>query len=138
MRIQGGKVGSWVTFYPGIKINPASNIVIGDGVDLAWGVLITTGGGVEIGDRSLIGYNTMIFSANHNIPKIGESIFESGHELKKVTIGKDVWVGAGCTIMAGVEIGDGAVIAGGSVVTKNVEANTIVAGVPAKLIRKRE
>jgi acetyltransferase-like isoleucine patch superfamily enzyme len=54
-----------------------------------------------------------------------------------VKIGSDCWVGANCIIMPGVTIGDGAVIAGGSVVTKNVEAFTIVGGVPAKIIKSR-
>lgn len=138
MRLQGGKIGKHITFYPGIKINPAMNISIGEKVDLAWGVLITTGGGIEIGARTLVGYRTMIFSANHVIPPKNARIFDSGHEKKKVTIGADVWIGAGCIIMPGITIGEGAVIAGGSVVTKNVESFTIVGGVPAKLIKERK
>ncbi|WP_197231650.1 acyltransferase [Novipirellula artificiosorum] len=107
-------------------------------MDLALEVLIVTSGGVDIGDRTLIGYRTHIFSTNHVIAPIGCSIFESGHEKKKVTIGKDVWIGAGCTILPGVTIGDGAVIAAGSVVTKDVASLAIMAGVPARLVRFRE
>jgi len=138
IRIQGGKVGKNVTFYPGIKINPASNIVIGNHVDLAWGVLITTKDGVEIGDRTLVGYNSMIFSANHVIPPDKGRIFDSGHDKKPVSIGKDVWIGAGCIILPGVTIGDGAVIAAGSVVNKNVESFSVVGGNPAKVIKYRQ
>lgn len=137
IRVQGGKVGKGLTFYPGIKINPARNIVLGDDVDLAWGVLITTGGGVEIGDRTLIGYNTQIFSANHVIPGNRGNIFGSGHDKKKVTIGKDAWIGAACIILPGITVGDGAIVAAGSVVTKNVKEYTIVGGNPAKLIKER-
>ena len=133
----GAKIGKGVTFYPGIKINPGKNIIIGDQVDLAWGVLITTGGGVEIGDRTLVGYHTRILSANHNIPPVPERIFGAGHSYKRVVIGKDAWIGAGCTILPGVKIGDGAVIASGSVVTKDVESFTIVGGIPASLIKRR-
>ena len=134
----GAKVGKSVTFYPGIKINPCKNIVIGDNVDLAWGVLITTSGGVEIGERTLIGYNTMILSANHVIPPNKEKIFFSGHSVKRVVIGKDVWIGAGCIILPGVRIGEGAVVAAGSVVTKDISSFTIVGGVPAKAIKERK
>lgn len=138
LKLQKAKVGKRVVFYPGVFINPARNIEIGDDVDIALNTLITTGGGVEIGDRTLIGYNVQIFSCNHNIPSNKDKIFESGHQCKKVTIGKDVWIGAGSIILPGVKIGDGAVIGAGSVVTKDVESFTIVAGNPAKLVKKRE
>jgi acetyltransferase-like isoleucine patch superfamily enzyme len=111
---------------------------IGNHVDLAWGVLITTSGGVEIGDRTLVGYRTLILSANHNIPPRPGTIFGSGHTKKKVTIANDVWIGAHCMILPGVTIGEGAVIAGGSVVTKDVAPFEIVGGVPAKVIKTRE
>jgi putative colanic acid biosynthesis acetyltransferase WcaF len=138
IRIQGGKVGKGITFYPGIKINPAKNITLGNHVDLAWGVLITTGGGVEIGDRTLVGYNTQIFTANHVIPPNREQIFSSGHNQKKVIIGKDVWIGAGCIILPGITIGEGAVVAAGSIVTKDILPFSIVAGNPAKIIKNRD
>ncbi len=138
IRLQGGIVGRRVTFYPRIKINPAKNIKIGDDVDLAWGVLITTGGGVEIGDRTLVGYNTQIFSANHVIPPNKGKIFGSGHNKKKVVIQNDVWIGAGSIILPGVTISEGAVVAAGSIVTKDVAPFTIVGGNPAKLIKNRD
>src|SRR5690606_20750724 len=111
---------------------------LGNHVDLAWGVLITSGGGVQIGDRTLVGYGTKILSTNHIIPNKPGKIFSAGHSKKEVIIGQDVWIGANCVIVAGVEIGNGAVIAAGSVVTKNVKEYTIVGGVPAKLIRERD
>lgn len=112
-------------------------IKLGDHVDLAWGVIITTSGGVEIGDRTLIGYRTMISSANHIIPPKPEKIFYSGHQPAKVVIGNDVWIGGNCVITAGVTIGEGAIVAAGSVVTKDVKPFTFVGGVPAKLIKER-
>tara|TARA_B110000027_G_scaffold52629_1_gene57383 strand:- start:11439 stop:11963 length:525 start_codon:yes stop_codon:yes gene_type:complete len=137
LRLQGSSIGSSCTFYPGIKINPCFNLVLGDFVDLAWGVILLPGGGIEIGSRSLIGYRTIISSGNHNIPNNRGKIFGAGHTPGKVIIKNDVWIGANCTITAGVTIGEGAVVGSGSVVTKNVEPFTIVGGIPAKLIKKR-
>lgn len=138
LKLFGAKVGKKVVYYPGVWISPPSKIVIGNDVDLALNVLITTGGGVYIGDRTLIGYGTKILSSNHIIPDKSKKIFYSGHESKKVTIRNDVWIGANCIILPGVVVGEGAVVAAGSVVTKNVRAFSIVAGVPAKVIKERD
>lgn len=133
----GAKFGRNVAIYPGVWISPGRNLIVGNNVDLAKDVLITTTGGVVIGDRTLIGYRTQILSSNHTIPPIGQPFPISGDEHKKVTIGKDVWIGANCVITPGVTIGDGAVVAAGAVVTKDVEPNSIVGGVPAKVLKYR-
>jgi len=135
--IMGAKFGKRVVIYPGVWISPGRNLVVDDDVDLAKDVLITTSGGVYIGKRSLIGYRTQIISANHSIPPIGEPFPISGDVLGKVIIENDVWIGANCIITPGVTIGEGSVVAAGSVVTKDVKANSIVGGVPAKLIKMR-
>ena len=133
----GAKIGKGVVIYPGVWISPGRKLIIKDYVDLAKDVLITTSGGVEIGERSLIGYRTQIISSDHTIPPIGQPFPISGDNHKKIIIGKDVWIGGNCLITAGVKIGDGAVVAGGSVVTKDVPKNAIVGGVPAKIIKMR-
>ncbi|MDT0593669.1 acyltransferase [Glaciecola petra] len=138
LSIMGAKFGRGVVIYPGVWITPGRNLVVNDKVDLAKDVLITTSGGVEIGERALIGYRTQIISANHSIPKKGEPFPISGDQYAKVTIGSDTWIGANCVITPGVTIGKGAVIAAGSVVTKDVPENSIFGGVPAKLIKYRE
>ena len=61
LRIQGSEIVKWITYYPGIKISPGINIKIGNYVDLVWGIIITTKRGVEIGDRTLIGYDKKYF-----------------------------------------------------------------------------
>lgn len=134
----GARIGKRVVFYPGIWIFPGRNLVLGDDVDIAFGVLITTGGGVQIGERTLIGYGTKILSSNHNIPNSRASIFASGHQNKPVHIERDVWIGANCIVLPGVTIGEGAVVAAGSVVTRDISEFSIVGGVPAKLIRYRD
>jgi len=114
------------------------NLTIGDNVDFAKDVLMTTDGGVTIGDRTLIGYRTQILSRNHVIPPAGERIFNSGHEEKPVSIGSDVWIGANCLILPGIVIGNGAVVAGGAVVTRDIPEKSIAGGVPARIISQRK
>jgi acetyltransferase-like isoleucine patch superfamily enzyme len=138
LRVNGAAIGKRVVFYPGVWIAPGRNLKIGDDVDLALDVVITTTEAVTIGDRTLVGYRTQILSANHVIPARHERIADAGHEKKPVVIGCDVWIGANCTILPGVTIGDGTVIGAGSVVTRSVEPFCIVAGVPARLVRKRD
>ena len=137
LKLVGAKVGKRVVFYSGVWISTGKNLILGDDVDVAKGVYMTTNGGVTIGDRVLIGYRTQIISGNHIIPPKPKRIFDSGHISKQVTISNDVWIGANCVICPGVHIGEGAVVGAGSVVTHDVEAFSVVGGVPAKLIRRR-
>lgn len=94
-------------------------------------------GGVKIGDNVSIAHRSTILSTSHNIPNNNSIIKHSGVSLKKTIIGNDVWIGAGVVITAGVTIGNGVVIGANSVVTKDIPDYSIYAGVPAKLIRKR-
>lgn len=138
LRLAGAKIEKRVVYYPGVWIMPGRNLIVGNDVDFAFGVIITTNGGVSIGDRTLVGYRTQILSTNHNVPTGHGKIFSAGHEKKPVNIGSDVWIGANCIILPGVTIGEGAVIAAGSVVTKNVAPYTYAAGVPARMIKVRQ
>ena len=118
--------------------NARRNLKIGNEVDLSKDIIITTSGGVTIGDRVLIGYRTQILSADHSIPKIGHPIPISGDKFGKIIIGKDSWIAANCIITSGVTIGSGAIIGAGSIVTKDIPDNAIAMGVPAKIIRMRD
>ncbi len=137
LRLVGAKIGKGVIIYPGVWITPGRNLIIEDDVDLAKDIIIGTEGGVYIGKRTLIGFRTQILSSNHTIPPKGQLFPISGDDTAPIHIMNDVWIGANCIITAGITIGEGAVIAGGSVVTKNVLPNQIVGGVPAKFIRER-
>ena len=95
-------------------------------------------GGLEIGNGVRIAAHCVIIPANHNIDDPSIPIIKSGLTCKGICIGNDVWIGARCVILDGVTIGDGAVIAAGAVVTRNVEPFMIVGGVPAKPIRLRK
>ena len=87
-------------------------------------------GGIELGDNVQIGPHVTIVTDNHD--PVNRYVLK----CRKVVIGNNVWIGAGVSIMPGVHVGDNAVIAGGSVVTKDVPANTVVGGNPAKVIRQ--
>lgn len=93
---------------------------------------------VQIGAYTMLGPDVMIVGGDHLFDKPGTPIIFSGRpEMPQTIVGADCWLGARSTIIAGVSIGDGAIVAAGAVVTRDVEANTIVAGVPARAIRKR-
>jgi acetyltransferase-like isoleucine patch superfamily enzyme len=135
--IMGARIGRRCIFYPGVWIMPGRGLTVGDDVDFALGVIVTTRGGVSIGDRVLIGYRAQILSINHVVPTERGRIFSAGHTGRRIDIASDVWIGANSVILSGVSIGEGAVIAAGSVVTKDVEPFAVVAGVPAKIISRR-
>jgi acetyltransferase-like isoleucine patch superfamily enzyme len=93
---------------------------------------------VTIGNFTMLANDVSIIGGDHRYDKIGVPIIFSGRDvLKETKIGKDVWIGAYSKIMTGVTIGDGAIIALGSIVTKDVEPYSIYAGVPAKKIKNR-
>lgn len=108
------------------------NIHIGEHVFINTGCTMQDQGGIYIGDGTLIGHHAMIATLNHDFDP------EKRQELHPapVRIGKDVWLGANVTILPGVTIGDGAIIAAGAVVAKDVPANTVAAGVPARIVKK--
>lgn len=92
---------------------------------------------IVLGDNLLMGPGVKIFSSNHS-SKIGLPMNIQPHVEKDIIIGNDVWLGANSVVVAGVKIGVGAIVAAGSVVTKDVPEYTIVGGIPAKPIKKRE
>ena len=95
-------------------------------------------GNITIGDDCLIAMGCKIVAANHTVPGPGQLINKQPDKPSPIIIGKDVWLGANVIILAGVNIGDGSVIAAGSVVNNDIPAFSYAAGVPAKISKKRE
>ncbi|CAE6824446.1 MULTISPECIES: acyltransferase [Paraburkholderia] len=94
--------------------------------------------GVRVGSYSMLGPDVQIVGNDHVFDIPGVPIIFCGRPAFRPTrIGKDVWIGAGATILCGKTIGDGAVVASGAVVTHDVEPFTVVGGVPARLMRRR-
>ncbi|GAB5507952.1 MAG: sugar O-acetyltransferase [Rhizobiaceae bacterium] len=107
------------------------NIRLGDGVYFNACCTILDTAPVTIGNRTMFGPGVHIYCAEHHKdPKLRSEGLEIA---RPVTIGSDVWVGGGAIILAGVTVGDRAIIGAGAVVTRNVAADTVVAGNPARM-----
>ena len=111
---------------------------IGKNVGIAANAFISVRGKLKIGNDCIFGPGLSIFTENHKYDKLNVPIRLQGSTRKGINIGNDCWIGANVTILDGVTIGDKSIIAAGSVVTKDVPNNAIIAGVPAKVIRIRE
>lgn len=94
-------------------------------------------GGLRIGNGVRIAAGTVIIPSNHNFDRRDVPIHRQGVSSKGIVIADDVWIGANATILDGVHIGTGGIVAAGAVVNRDVEPFTIVGGVPARLLRKR-
>ena len=112
---------------------------IGSDVIVATGCCISSHKkGLEIGDDSMIGPNTSIIANNYNYDKLDVPIQQQGTVCKHgIKIANNVWIGAGCCILDGADIGTGVIVAPNSVVSSKIPKNTIVMGNPAKVIFKR-
>jgi acetyltransferase-like isoleucine patch superfamily enzyme len=100
-------------------------------------VVIYGHGGVEIGDDSLISTHCCVVSSNHTIPGRDAQIRNSADVPLPVKIGRDVWLGAGVSVLGGVTIGDGCVVGAGSVVTRDLPPYTTSVGIPARVVNHR-
>lgn len=132
--------GEKVFIHPTVQIADPQLVIIGNNCHFQNDCKIFgCGGGIEIGDGTIFSHEIQVFARNHYYD--GEDLlllpYDERFVCKKVVIGKYVWVGARCTIMAGVNIGDGAVIAAGSVVTKDVPSCAVAGGNPAKVLKYR-
>lgn len=135
------KIGDSVYFGRNLFIMPNtveldSHVYLGSFVHLAVPSL-------KIGKYTMLASYVSIVGGDHSYDKIGQPMIFSENGFsnpalqKPVIIGSDVWIGHGATVMQGVTIGNGAIVAAGSVVTKNIPAYSIVAGVPARVIKQR-
>lgn len=118
--------------FPPVQVDFGRQMEIGTGVIINHDLTCMSAGGITIGDGVQIGPNVTIVTTNHDF---GDHYIL---RCKGVHIGRNVWIGACAAIMPGVTIGENAVVAGGAVVTKDVEPNTVVGGNPARVIKRLE
>ncbi len=141
---RGIVIGAHCTIHSGSRFilgtlddNPHTDLVIGNFVQINWGCYISGEGGLEIGDRVLIGPNVSILSAGHGYIDDQRLIQEQGLTHERIVIEEDVWIGGGSVILQGVRLGRGCVVGGGSTVVDDVPAFAVVGGSPARVIKWR-
>ncbi|WHY17547.1 sugar O-acetyltransferase [Paenibacillus sp. G2S3] len=130
--LTGNKVDSSFMCFPPFYTDFGKNITVGKNVFFNTGCSFQDRGGISIGDGTMMGMNVTIATLNHGFSLETRNVTYPS----PVVIGDNVWIGSNATILPGVKIGDNSVVAAGAVVTKDVPANTVVAGVPAKELKK--
>jgi carbonic anhydrase/acetyltransferase-like protein (isoleucine patch superfamily) len=163
-RVRGVDISPGCTLAPGVRLQRGVRdgrpgpIALGAGCRLedgallwAWGGKISLGtnvflgpyvviyghGSVEVGDDTLVSMHCRILSSNHAVPPPSTPIRTQPDVLLPTKIGRDVWLGAGVTVLGGVTIGNGCVVGAGAVVTKDLPPNSIAVGVPARVVGQR-
>jgi maltose O-acetyltransferase len=122
----------WSPFY----CTYGRNTYLGDHVFLNYMCVILDNNEVRIGDNAMIGPSVQIYTAAHDLQ--AETRNQGWETAKPVVIEENVWIGGGAILLPGVTIGRNAVVGAGAVVSRNVPANTVVAGNPARVIREIE
>ena len=125
-----GEIGEGSRVMVPTTVVRGQNVRIGKNVVVMNNSLFMSAGGITIEDDVLVAANSQIISNNHD-PE--EHLILT---CKPVVLKRNCWIGAGATILPGVTVGENAIVGAGSVVTKDVEANTVVGGIPAKLIKR--
>ena len=113
-----------------IRAGKDGRVTIGDKAALNSFVQIFGHGGIDIGPETQIGPNTVLTTTGHNYHAV-----DLDRNFSQITLGRRVWIGASCTILPGVTIGDYSVIGAGAVVTKDIPPNSLAMGIPARVIR---
>jgi acetyltransferase-like isoleucine patch superfamily enzyme len=130
-QITGSKIDESVAVFTPLYINYGKNTKIGKNVFINFDCVFLDLGGITIEDNVLIAPKVSLLSEGHPIDPNDRQSLVPGHILIK----RNAWIGAGATILPGVTIGENSVVAAGAVVSKDVPANTVVGGIPAKQIK---
>lgn len=131
-KMLGAKVGNDAGFSRRVEISYPKGLVVGNHFSVGWYTLLDARGGLTIGNDVNISSYVKIVTGSHDID---DPDFTA--DFRPVTIGNHVWIGTGAIVLQGVNIGDGAVVAAGAVVTKDIPPYEVWGGVPAKFIRTR-
>ncbi|MEX5301351.1 DapH/DapD/GlmU-related protein [Kocuria sabuli] len=130
-QLTGKPVDESVTVFPPFYADFGKNISLGKRVFINSGCTFQDQGGVVISDDCLIGHNTVLATLNHDLAPSRRADMHPA----PIVIGRNVWIGSNATILPGVTIGDDAVVAAASVVTKDVPEKSVVVGSPARMVR---
>jgi acetyltransferase-like isoleucine patch superfamily enzyme len=131
--------GRFVWLGHGTKIRCHEGLVeIGPKTVLGQECTISAYGRVRIGEQCVIADRAMFIDFDHGVVEVERPIRKQGIYTRDLVVGSNVWIGYGACILRGVRVGDNSIVGTNSVVTKDVPANAVVAGIPAKVIRMRE
>ena len=129
-----GGMGKEVFITPPFWCDYGYNITVGDYFYSNHGMIITDGAKVSFGDNVFVAPNCCFTTAEH---AIDPEMRKAGVEIAKpITVGNNVWIGAGSIVLAGVDIGDNTVIGAGSVVTRSIPSNVVAFGSPCRVYRE--
>ena len=135
--LYGFRIGRGTRVLRNVVVYYPRNLSLGANVGIAAGCQFNAGGRITIADNVLIGPGCIIWSQNHRYESPEIPINQQGYEREEVRIDEDVWIGAHAVVLPGVQLGRGTVVAAGAVVTKSTSPNSIVGGVPARVIGRR-
>lgn len=128
----GKPVDASFGMFPPFYTDCGKNITVGKNVFINTGCRFQDQGGIRIGDHVLIGHNVVLATLNHDFAPYNRATMHPA----PIHIKDRVWIGANATVVPGVTIGENSIVAAGAVVTKDVPPNTIVGGVPAKVLKR--
>ena len=128
----GNPVDASFGMFPPFYTDCGKNITVGKNVFINTGCRFQDQGGIRIGDHVLIGHNVVLATLNHDFAPYNRATMHPA----PIHIEDRVWIGANATVVPGVTIGENSIVAAGAVVTKDVPPNTIVGGVPAKVLKR--
>jgi acetyltransferase-like isoleucine patch superfamily enzyme len=133
------RLGRWVWIGKGTKIRcHEGEVRIGAKTVMGEECTISAYQHVSIGEQCVVADRVMLIDFDHNVAEVERPIRVQGIYKRDVRVGNNVWIGYGAQILRGVTVGDNAIIGASAVVSKDVPANAVVAGVPARVIRMRE
>jgi len=130
-QITGSKIDESVAIFTPLYINYGKNTKIGNNVFINFDCVFLDLGGITIEDNVLIAPKVSLLSEGHPVSPNERQSLVPGH----IHIKKNAWIGAGATILPGVTVGENAVVAAGAVVSKDIPANAVVGGIPAKIFK---
>ena len=131
-QLLGAKIGTETFPCRRVEILLPKGLTLGERIAVGWFTELDARGGIYIGSDTNISSHVKLITGSHDIE---DSNYEA--DFQPIHIGHHCWIGTGAIVLQGVTIGDGAVVAAGAVVTKDVEAYSVVGGVPARFLRKR-
>lgn len=132
----GCKIGKGCDIEPNIDLGFAPKLIIGNGCQINQNVVLRT---ARLGNYVMLAPGVVLLDRNHNFNRLDIPMALQGHTARLETvIEDDVWIGQNAIVMPGIKIGQGAIVAAGAVVTRDVAAYSIVAGVPARIVKSRK